>query len=45
MDAGYGNNSKFLQELESRKLRYIGGLAKNRKVLVQLEHGLERKKD
>ena len=44
MDAGYGNNSKFLQELESRKLRYIGGLAKNRKVLVQLEHGLERKK-
>src|SRR4028119_661378 len=44
IDAGYGNNSKFLQELESRKLRYIGGLAKNRKVLVQLEHGLERKK-
>ncbi len=43
IDAGYGNNSKFLQELESRKLRYIGGLAKNRKVLVQLEHGLERK--
>ncbi len=22
IDAGYGNNSKFLQELESRKLRY-----------------------
>jgi hypothetical protein len=44
IDAGYGNNSKFLQELESRKLRYIGGLAKNRKVLVQLENGLERKK-
>ena len=44
IDAGYGNNSKFLQELESRKLRYIGGLAKNRKVLVQLEHGQERKK-
>ena len=33
-----------MQELESRKLRYIGGLAKNRKVLFQLEHGLERKK-
>ena len=44
MDAGYGNNSKFLQELEIGKLRYIGGLAKNRKVLVQREHGLERKK-
>jgi hypothetical protein len=43
IDAGYGNNSRFLQELETRKLRYIGGLAKNRKVLVQLEHGLERK--
>lgn len=33
-----------MQELESRKLRYIGGGAKNRKVLVQLEHGQERKK-
>lgn len=43
IDAGYGNNSRFLQELEARKLRYIGGLAKNRKILVQLEHGLERK--
>ena len=43
IDAGYGNNSRFLQELETRKLRYIGGLAKNRKILVQLEHGLERK--
>ena len=38
IDAGYGNNSRFLQELETRKLRYIGGLAKNRKVLVQLEN-------
>jgi SRSO17 transposase len=43
IDAGYGNNSRFLQELEIRKLRYIGGLVKNRKILVQLEHGLERK--
>ena len=32
-----------MQELESRELKYIGELAKNRKVLVQLEHGLERK--
>jgi hypothetical protein len=43
IDAGYGNNSRFLQELEARKLRYIGGLAKNRKILVQLEHEPERK--
>ena len=30
MDGGYGNNSTFLKELESLKLNYIGGLAKNR---------------
>lgn len=30
MDGGYGNNSTFLKELESLKLDYIGGLAKNR---------------
>ncbi|MCC3544858.1 MAG: transposase, partial [Microcoleus sp. PH2017_22_RUC_O_B] len=35
MDAGYGNNTSFLQELENRKLKYIGGLAKNRKVIIQ----------
>ena len=35
MDAGYGNNTSFLQELESRKLKYIGGIAKNRKVIIQ----------
>src|SRR4028119_2427561 len=34
-DAGYGNNASFLQELEKRKLKYIGGIAKNRKVIVQ----------
>ncbi len=33
IDAGYGNNTTFLQELEKRKLKYLGGLAKNRKVL------------
>ena len=32
IDAGYGNNTTFLKELEKRKLEYIGGLAKNRKV-------------
>ena len=35
IDAGYGNNTSFLQELEKRKLKYIGGIAKNRKVIVQ----------
>ena len=30
IDGGYGNNSTFLQELEKLKLKYIGGLAKNR---------------
>src|SRR6478672_6144730 len=35
MDAGYGNNTSFLQELENRKLKYIGVIAKNRKVIIQ----------
>jgi SRSO17 transposase len=34
IDAGYGNNTNFLSELEKRKLKYLGGLAKNRKVKV-----------
>src|SRR4028118_1160318 len=33
IDAGYGNNTPFLLELEKRKLKYLGGLAKNRKVI------------
>jgi len=37
IDAGYGNNTSFLQELEQRKLKYIGGIAKNRKVIVKTE--------
>jgi SRSO17 transposase len=37
IDAGYGNNTPFLLELEKRKLKYIGGLAKNRKVKVKKE--------
>jgi hypothetical protein len=35
VDAGYGNNTTFLKQLESKKLKYIAGLAKNRKVVVQ----------
>lgn len=34
IDAGYGNNTSFLKELEKRKLNYLGGLAKNRQVQV-----------
>ncbi|VEP16392.1 transposase [Hyella patelloides LEGE 07179] len=34
IDSGYGNNTSFLNELEKRKLSYLGGLAKNRKVKV-----------
>ena len=33
-DAGYGNNTTFLMELENRRLKYLGGLAKNRKVMI-----------
>ena len=34
VDAGYGNNTSFLLELEKRKLKYLGGIAKNRKVTI-----------
>lgn len=34
IDAGYGNNTSFLKELEQRKLKYLGGIAKNRRVSV-----------
>jgi SRSO17 transposase len=37
VDAGYGNNSTFLKQLESKKLKYVAGLAKNRKVIYHLE--------
>ena len=36
VDAGDGNDSNFLRQLESKKLKYIAGLAKNRKVICQL---------
>jgi SRSO17 transposase len=34
VDAGYGNNTSFLLELENRQLKYLGGIAKNRKVTI-----------
>ena len=35
IDAAYGNNTSFLKELEKRELKYIGGIAKNRNILVK----------
>ncbi len=37
IDAGYGNNTTFLLELEKRRLKYLGGLAKNRKVIRETQ--------
>ena len=36
IDASYGNNAPFLEKLEARELIYLGGIAKNRRVYVQL---------
>ena len=35
-----GNNTTFLLELEKRKLKYIGGIARNRKVIIAPEGGV-----
>jgi hypothetical protein len=43
IDAGYGNNITFLLELEKRKLKYLGGLAKNRKVIIENQQINEKK--
>ena len=43
IDAGYGNNTSFLKALEERKLKYLGGVAKNRKVIIEKEGGGEEK--
>ena len=37
IDAGYGNNTTFLLSLEKTRLKYLGGLAKNRKVITEIE--------
>ncbi|HEY9693878.1 MAG TPA: IS701 family transposase, partial [Oculatellaceae cyanobacterium] len=42
VDAGYGNNTNFLKQLELKKLKYIAGLAKNRKVICQLQPEKEK---
>lgn len=35
IDAGYGNNTPFLKQLESRNLTYVAAIAKNRQVTPQ----------
>ena len=39
IDSSYGNNTSFLKELEERKLKYIGGIAKNRHILFKDKSG------
>lgn len=41
IDAGYENNTPFLKELEKRKLKYLGGVAKNRKIIRKTESEIE----
>lgn len=36
VDAGYGNNTPFLKQLESRQLTYVAAIAKNRQVTAHL---------
>ncbi len=43
VDAGYGNNTSFLRELEERKQKYLGGIAKNRKLTIKNVEGVEEK--
>ena len=35
IDSSYGNNKSFLKKLEEKNLKYIGGIAKNRNILVK----------
>ncbi|MDE5075663.1 MAG: transposase [Trichodesmium sp. St5_bin2_1] len=37
IDGGYGHNTTFLKKLEERELKYLGKIAKNRKVIVKLK--------
>ncbi len=41
IDGGYGNNTSFLNQLEKRNLTYIGGLAKNRKVIIKKQDNIK----
>ena len=37
IDGGHGNNSSFLKELEQKKLKYLGRVARNRKVIIKVK--------
>jgi SRSO17 transposase len=39
IDSSYGNNTSFLKDLEAKKLKYIGGIAKNRNILFKDKSG------
>ncbi|MDZ4875820.1 MAG: IS701 family transposase ISNpu7 [Chroococcidiopsis cubana SAG 39.79] len=39
IDSSYGNNRHFVQQLESKKLKYIVGVAKNRRIFLQSDCG------
>ncbi|ACC85060.1 IS701-like element ISNpu7 family transposase [Nostoc punctiforme] len=42
VDAGYGNNTSFLVELEKRELKYLGGVARNRKITITNEDTIQQ---
>ncbi len=42
IDAGYGNNTSFLLALEFRQLKYLGGLAKNRKITINISENVQQ---
>ncbi|BBD67714.1 transposase [Nostoc commune NIES-4072] len=42
IDAGYGNNTSFLLELEKRQLKYLGGVAKNRKITINISENIQQ---
>jgi SRSO17 transposase len=39
IDSSYGNNASFLKKLEQRKLKYLGGIAKNRNIFIRKASG------
>jgi SRSO17 transposase len=41
IDGGYGNNSSFISGLETRELKYLGVVAKNRHVIIENESEIE----
>lgn len=42
IDTGYGNNTSLLLGLENRGLKYLGGLAKNRKVTINVSEKIQQ---